>query len=219
MEEVQSIREGIEKAISLAKKRKFTQTVDMAINFRNIDFSKPDNRLKLDVVLPKGIKKPRKVALIAKDELASKAKGLVDRIITPEELEELGKDRKAAKRLANEFDVFIAEAPLMPLVGRYLGQVLAPRGKMPTPVPPTIPNLEPIVRRVRNTVQIRSKGKYLPVVHVPIGTEDMPIDDLEENARAVINAVLDKLPQREANIRDVVFKLTMGPAVRVKNIA
>ncbi len=219
MEEANSIREGIEKAISLSKKRKFVQTVDMAINFKNIDFTKQDNRLKLDVVLPRGTNKPRKVALIAKDELAVKAKGLVDRIITPEELEELGKDKKAAKRLANQFDIFIAEAPLMPLVGRYLGQVLAPRGKMPTPIPPTVPNLKPIINRIRNTVHIRTKGKYLPVVHVPIGSEDMSLDDLEENAKAVIHAVIDKLPQRENNIRDVVFKLTMGPSVRVKNLA
>ncbi len=219
MEEANSIREGIEKAISLAKKRKFTQTVDMAINFRNVDFSKVDNRIKLDILLPKGVGKPRKIAIIAKDELATKAKGLVDRIISPEELEDLGKDKKAAKKLAKEYDIFLAEPSLMPLVGRYLGQVLGPRGKMPKPVPPNIPNLEPMLNRLRNTVHVATKGKYLPVVHVPIGSEDMSIDDLVENARAVLNAVIEKLPQKETNVKNVVFKLTMGPSVVVKNIA
>ncbi len=218
MEEANSIREGIEKAINLAKKRKFNQTLDMAINFRNIDFSKVDNRLKLDVVLPKGRGKPVKIAIIAKDELANKAKGVVDRIISPEELEVFGKDKKSAKKLAKEFDVFLAEPSLMPLVGRYLGQVLGPRGKMPIPVPPTVPSLDPIIKRVRNTVHVVTKGKYLPVVHVPVGAEDMGVDDLEENAKAVIHAVMEKLPQKETNIRNVVFKLTMGPAVVVKNI-
>ncbi len=217
MEEAKSIKEGIEKAISLAKKRKFTQTVDMAINFKNIDFSKQDNRLKIDVILPKPGKK-RKICLIAKDDLIAKAKGLVDGFITPDELEEYGKNKKKAKKLAREYDIFIAQADLMPLVGKNLGPVLAPRGKMPTPIPPNIPNLEPIVNRMKATVQIRSKGKYLPVVHVPIGTEDMPVDDLVENANTILNAVLDKLPQRETNIKNVYFKLTMGPAVKVSNI-
>ncbi len=218
MEEASSIKEGIEKAISLAKKRKFAQTVDMAINFRNVDFSKVDNRLKLEVILPKGIGKPRKIAIIAKDELATKAKGLVDRIISPEELEEFGKDKKAAKKLAKEYDIFLAEPSLMPLVGRYLGQVLGPRGKMPKPVPPNIPNLEPMINRLRNTVYVATKGKYLPVIHVPIGTEEMNLDDLVENAMAILHAVLDKLPQRETNVKNVVFKLTMGPSVVVNNI-
>ncbi len=217
MEEAKSVKEGIERAISLAKKRKFVQTVDMAINFKNIDFSKQDNRLKLDIILPKPGKK-RKICLIAKEELIAKAKGLVDKFVLPEELEDYKKDKKKAKKLARDYDMFIAQADVMPLVGKNLGPVLAPRGKMPSPIPANIPNIAPIVNRLKSTVQVRSKGKYLPVVHVPIGTEDMAIDDLVENAKAVLNAIMEKLPQKETNIKNVVFKLTMGPAVKVTNI-
>ncbi len=217
MEEADNVKGGIEKAINLAKKRRFIQTVDMIINFKNIDFSKQDNRLKLDISLPNSSKQ-KKVALIAREELASEGKGVVDRVITPDDLEKLGKDKKEVKKLANSYDVFIAEATLMPLVGRYLGQVLAPRGKMPTPIPPNVPSLEPIIKKMKSTIHIRSKGKYMPVVHVPIGNEDMEVGKIVENAEAVLHAIVDKLPQGGNNIKDVMFKLTMGPPVRVKKL-
>ena len=57
-------------------------------------------------------------------------------VINRGDLEALVGDKKKQKGLANDYDIFIAEAPLMPFVGRSLGATLGPRGKMPTPVPP-----------------------------------------------------------------------------------
>ncbi|MCD6523169.1 MAG: 50S ribosomal protein L1 [Candidatus Diapherotrites archaeon] len=209
------LKEAIEKAKTASPKRKFTQTVDLAINFRNIDFTKPENRLNMEVVLPKGKGKEVKICVICGDELASNAKGVVDKIIKANEIEEYGKNKKKLKKIANEFDFFIAEAPLMPQIGKLFGQVLGPRGKMPKPVPPGA-NIKPIVERLKKTIIIRTKGKYLPVIHAPIGTEVMPVDDLVENAMAVINAVKDKLPDKEGNIKSIFVKTTMGPSVKVE---
>ncbi len=208
------MKEAIGKAKSEAKKRKFTQTVDLFINFKNIDLSKQDNKLSLEVSLPKGRGKPKKVCVIAEDELASNAKGVVDKILRVPELEKMGGDKKAIKALAESYDFFIAQASLMPAVGKYLGQALGPRGKMPKPVPPNA-NLAPLVATLSNTVVIKTKGKNLPVAHAPIGTEAMSDDDLAENARAVINAVKAKLPLHEQNIKDIYVKTTMGPIVAI----
>ena len=76
--------------------------------------------------------------------------------IKPEEIEDLSKEKKQFKKVADDHDFFIAEAPLMPTIGKTLGTVLGPRGKMPKPVPPQA-DLTSMVKNLRNTVKVRSK--------------------------------------------------------------
>ena len=75
------------------------------------------------------------------------------------------------------FDFFIAEAPLMPVIGKRLGVVLGPRGKMPKPLPPGA-DPTPVIISLRNTVRVRSRDKK--TFHAPIGTRDMPPEDSAE---------------------------------------
>ncbi len=208
--------EAIREAKERAPPRKFVETVDFTINFKNVDFRKPENRIEVEVVLPKGRGKPVKIALFADKALAAEAKkaGVVDRVITKDEINEM--DKKTAKKLAKTFDFFLAEPSLMPLIGKKLGVVLGPRRKMPKPVPPNVKAIEAIVKNLRNTVIVSNKkGKYMPVVHAPIGTVEMSDEDLADNALAVYSAVIKKLPAGEQNVRSVYVKTTMGPAVRV----
>ena len=205
---------AIDEAKQKAKKRNFLESVDMTINFRNIDFRKPENRIEIEVVLPKGRGKPVKIAAIMDKALAAELRkeNIVDRVIDKEELQTL--DKKAVKKLAKTFDYFIAEPAVMPLVGRIMGPVLGPRKKMPKVVPPNIKAIKATVENLRNTVIITNKkGKPLPTVHAPIGVVTMSSEDLAENALAVLRAVANKV--NEQNIRSVYVKTTMGPAVRV----
>jgi len=208
------LRDAIVEAKNKAKQRKFSQSMDLVVNFKGIDFNKPDTKLSIDVVLPKGRGKPKKIALICGDELASKSKGLVDTIIPIKDLEKMASNKKALKRLADQTSFFFAQIDAMPLVGRFLGQALGPRGKMPKPVPPTA-DLKAPVERARNTISIKTKGKNLPVVHAGFGTEEQSDEDLEANALAVIEAILSKVPQGKANIKSILVKATMGPAILV----
>jgi large subunit ribosomal protein L1 len=204
--------EAIAKAKADSPKRNFKQSVELFVNFANLDFNKAENKLSLEIVLPKGRGRPSKIAVIAGDELASSAKRGADTVIMGNELEGLGKDKKRLKSVASEHGAFLSQISLMAAVGKHLGQVLGPRGKMPKPVPPNI-EVRPIAERLRNTVYLRTKGKNLPVLHVPIGTADMSDDDLEANANAVLSALRAKLPQGDANIRNVRVKLSMGPGI------
>ena len=205
---------AIAKAKAQAKKRNFLESVDLTVNFRNVDFKKPENRIDLKVVLPKGRGKPVKIAAITDKALATELKkeNIVDKIISKEELQ--GLDKKAVKKLAKEFDFFIAEPAVMPLVGRIMGPVLGPRKKMPIVVPPNVRAIKSTVENLRNTVVITNKkGKPLPTVHAPIGVVTMNDADLAENAMAVLRAITGKV--NEQNIRSVYVKTTMGPSVRV----
>lgn len=211
----EKFKAAIQEAIEKRKPRNFLESVEMAINFRNIDFKKPENRIEVSVTLPKGRGKHVRVGVFADKALAAELKktNIVDGIITKEEIEQM--DKKAAKKLAEQYDYFLAEPSLMVLIAKKLGQVLGPRKKMPQPVPPNVKALEARVKALRNTILVSNKkGKYLPVVHAPIGTVEMPVDDLAENAMAVYNAVINKLPS-EQNVKSVYVKTTMGPAVKV----
>jgi large subunit ribosomal protein L1 len=208
-----AISKAIAKVREKSKRRNFLQSIDLAINLKDLDMNKPENRLNEELVLPAGRGKPVKVAVIGEEELALQAKKLADRVISKERLEELAKDKKVAKKLANEIDFFIAQTDLMPLVGRYIGPVLGPRGKMPKPIPPGAP-LEPLVKRLKKTVMVRTKEK--PVIHVPAGTEDMKDESLIENIEAILTFVERKLEKGLNNIKSVYLSTTMGPSVRVE---
>lgn len=207
----------IEKAVDTAKaaeKRNFRQSVDLMINFSTIDFSKPDSRLNTEVFLPKGRGKPTKTAVIAGDELITQAKQVAQLVIAKAEIPSYGTDKQKLKHLSDEYDFILCQTDLMAAVGKAMGQVLAPRGKMPKPLPPNI-TLAPFLKRLENTIVVRNRGKFLPTIHAVIGNEEMPSQDLAQNALAVVEAIMPKLPNKEGNIRSMFIKLTMGPAIRV----
>ena len=126
----QEVLEAVKEAKEQSKPRNFTQSVDMIVNIRDLDVKKPENRFNEEVTLPNGRGKEVKIGVIADGELIVQAKNAgVALVINKADLEELGKDRKAAKKAANSVDFFIAQADMMPLVGRFLGPILGPRNK------------------------------------------------------------------------------------------
>ncbi|RLF47578.1 MAG: 50S ribosomal protein L1 [Thermoplasmata archaeon] len=208
------ILEAVEKALAEEnnKKRKFVQSVDLVVNLKDVDLKKPENRIDEEIELPKGRGKEAKIAVFASGELAFKAKNVADAVITPEQIKELAEDKKKAKKLAEEYDFFVAEAPLMPTIGRALGRVFAPRGKMPKPIPPDA-DIEAVVKKLKKSIRIRSKDR--PTFHCLVGREDMPPEDIAENVEAVLQRIEGKLERGRMNIRSAYIKTTMGTAVRV----
>ncbi len=194
-----------------AAERNFTQAVDLVINVRNVDLDDPNNRFSEDVRLPHAPSDEVKVCVIG-ETITTEADN-ADRLIDPDELEELFDDEAAAKELAEEYDFFLAEAPLMPDIGRELGSVFGPRNKMPDPVQPGEDPSEEIAA-LRNTISLQLKEA--PSVKCKVGEEDMDDDALAANAAAVYERVVDALPQREHNVKDVLVKLTMSSPVSVE---
>jgi large subunit ribosomal protein L1 len=202
----------VNEAVSASPQRKFNESVDLAINLKDIDLSIPKNRVDDEILLPKGRGRPIKVAVFGSGELAIKAKAVADSVITPEELDDLADDKKVAKKLANDHVFFIAEAPLMPSIGKKLGVVLGPRGKMPKPIPPSA-DPAPLVNNLRKTVRIRSKDRR--TFHAPVGTKEMSVEDLAENVDVVVKRLISKLERGKMNIASIYVKTTMGKSVRL----
>lgn len=207
-----SLLDKIKEAKAQSKERKFVQSWELAINVKGLDLKRPENRLNLECLLPEGRGRPLKVGIFA-DALLTEAKKYADAVITKEEIAGLAKNKKKLKQLANEIDWFFGEAPLMALVGKSLGTVLGPRGKVPKPLPPQA-RLEPIIARARASVRVVLRDN--PVIHVAIGTTGMADSQIVANAEAVLYFVKEKLPKGRDSVRSVYLKLTMGKPVRVE---
>ncbi len=206
------VLEGVKQVRETSEKRKFNQTLELIINLRDVDMKKPEAKIQENIELPNAPNKKTKVCVIATGELALKAKKAgAELVLGVSELETLATDKKEQKNVANKCDAFLAEASLMPLVGKTLGSILGPRGKMPKPVPPTA-DIKRQMEKWRKTVNIRLRGQ--PVLQCAVGTEDMKNEEIVENVLAVVNRLEGRLKRGLKNISTICLKTTMGsPAV------
>jgi large subunit ribosomal protein L1 len=204
--------EAVTEALEKAPERKFSETVEISINLKDLDLTVPKNRLEEEIPLPNGRGKTVKVAVFGSPELCQKVKGVADVVVPSNEIDEIAKDKKAAKKMVNQVDFFLAEAPLMPTIGKRLGVVLGPRGKMPRPVPPGSDPTN-LVNALKRSIRVRSKGNR--TFHAPVGTRGMKPEQIAQNVDAVLGRVVGKLERGRTNIESVYVKTTMGPAVRL----
>lgn len=194
-------------------KKKFTQSIDLVVRLREVDLKKPENRINEAIALPNPPEKALKVCVIASGDLATRAKSAgADMLVGRQEIENLAKDKKGARKLAQEYDFFIAEAPLMPLVGRALGSFLGPRGKMPTPIPPNAP-IDQVIINHRKMVRVRMREQ--PVLQCRVGTEAMADEKLVENIQTVVSRIEQKLERGFKNIGEILVKATMSKPVKI----
>ncbi|MCI4363362.1 MAG: 50S ribosomal protein L1 [Thermoplasmata archaeon] len=202
----------VTEALAKAPERKFSESVELAINLKELDLTVPKNRIEDEIALPHGRGRGVRVAVFGTPELCQKIKGVADVTISSAELDDVVKDKKQAKRLAETVDFFLAEAPLMPTIGKRLGVVLGPRGKMPRPVPPGTDPTN-LVNALKRSIRVRSKGNR--TFHAAVGNRRMPVSEIAANVDAVLGRVLAKLERGRSNIESVYVKTSMGPSVRL----
>jgi large subunit ribosomal protein L1 len=197
----------------MAPERKFVESIEMAFTIKDVDLKNPSNRIEENVRLPHGRGKEISIAIFAGGEMATKAKeaGLV--VIDPSQIEDLGGNRQKARKLAKRHDFFLSEVPHMATIGRYLGIVLGPRGKMPRPVPP---NVDPgmIASGLQSTAIIRSRDRV--TFHTIVGSRTQSEENITANAIEMWKRVTSKLERGVGNIRSLYIKTSMGPSIKVE---
>ncbi len=204
---------AVKKVLETSPARKFKESVELAVNLAGVDLSKPQNRIDEEILLPHGTGREVRLAVFGRGEFALKAEKAGAAVIPPDRIDALGKDKKAARKLVQQFDGFAAEAPLMPSIGKALGPILGPRGMMPVPVPAG-GDITAVLARMRRAVRVRTKDR--PTFHVPVGNRAMKPEEIATNLRAVLERVEGKLERGGQNIRSAYLKTTMGPPVRVR---
>lgn len=208
LESIKQLREGSEK-------KNFDQTFDLIINLKNLNLKKPEDNVNAFYALPESRGKKSKVCAFVGNELAAKAKAACDLVVNKDDF---GKyDKLAIKKLAREYDFFIAQANLMPQIATIFGKTLGPRGKMPNPkagcIVQSTDDLKPITEKLRSTVRIQTKNEL--AIKVPVGAFSMKDDAVAENIVFVYNTLLHELPQEKNNIRNALLKLTMSKPVKI----
>jgi len=202
---------SIRKAIENGKKRNFKQSVELIVTLKDVDLKSQSMKIREAVFLPKGRGREAKICVIGDGDFLEVAKEANAYLIIPSsDLKNLTK--KQTKKIASTCDWILVKSELMGVVGRVLGPALGPRGKVPIPVPSGA-NIKALVSRYKNTVLVRIKDQ--PQIMTVIGTEDLPPEDLVENALAVLSLIENKLPAGSANIKQIYVKTTMGIPIEV----
>lgn len=204
------LEDMINKAKETTKKRKFKQSVEMIVVFKDIDVKK-GFALNEVVQIPK-TNSPATVCVMATGDMGQKAKQAnADAVVGTDELDKFATNKRESRKFINKYDFFLADTQVMPIVGKTLGQLLGPRGKMPTPVPFNAP-IESFLQRFRSSIKIRARATLS--LSCKIGDETMEDKDLAINAHAILSAVEKKLPNGEKNIKRIMMKTTMGKVIK-----
>ena len=199
---INTIKELREKS----SKRNFSQSFDLIISLKEFDLRKPESKFVDEVVLPHG--KGRESTVIV---FADNIKEAGTDVLSTEDVNNLAKNKRKAKKLVSSTDFFLAEAKLMPIVGKVLGQFVGPRGKLPKIISGDVKTL---VKNAKKSVRVRVKDA--PVIQAIIGKEDMKDQEIAENAEAVLQFLEKRLPKGKTNIGMIMMKMTMSKPLKVE---
>ena len=213
----ETILKAIKELKEKSQKRNFSQTYDLIITLKDIDFKKPEHQVDFFQTLhyPKG--KEVKVCALIGAEMEANAKGILDYILV-DDFPKYAKNKKLMKNLANKYDFFIAQATIMPKVATTFGKVFGPKGKMPNPkagcvVPPKAP-LKPIIEKLQKLVHLTAKSSLM--VQAAVGKENMPDEHVADNILVIYDSLVHHLPNAEHNIKEILLKMTMSKPVKLK---
>jgi large subunit ribosomal protein L1 len=191
------------------KERKFDQTGDLIVNLKGLDFRKTNLSFIVDV--PNKFKDKRVCAFLSE-------KNETIPTITKPEFAKYSTDKKALKRLVKKYDFFIAHASLMPSVASTFGKVLGPSGKMPSPQLGVMmkegnDEIKILLNKISKSTKIRVKDASIKVA---IGKSSMPDEKIIENIKSVYNGIVQALPSKIDNVKNVMIKFTMTKPVGVQ---
>jgi large subunit ribosomal protein L1 len=198
-------------AIDLVKKTataKFPESVDLAIRL-GIDTRKGDQTVRGITILPHGTGKVRKVAVLAKGNFAAEAEGAGADVVGGDDL--IAKIQAGFK----DFDVILATEEMAPQIGK-IGRLLGPR--TPNKRNGTITNnIGAAVKEIKGATRAEYRADKAGVVHMAIGKVSFTNEQLEENFRVALNAVLKAKPSSAKGkyIETITVSSTMGPGIPI----
>jgi len=202
------LKEALEYLRKNSKERNFSQTIDLIVNLKGIDLRK-DNVAAV-ISIPYKVKEKKVCGFLTKKNDAVKT-------ITKPEFKKY-KDTAMLRELVNGYDFFIAHASLMPSVASTFGKALGPAGKMPSPQLGIVTQETPevinqLIDKISKSVKIRAKEAS---IKVPAGKENMKDEDIIQNILAIYNGIVNVLPTKKENVKNVLLKMTMSKPVEVE---
>lgn len=203
-------RYALKDAVALLKEiafAKFDETVELTM-WLGVDPRQADQLVRGTIVLPHGLGKSKKVAVIAQGDKAAEAEAAGADIVGGDELA----DKIKGGWL--EFDALVTTPDMMRVVGQ-LGRVLGPRGLMPNPKTGTV--TMDITKAVEETKagKVEYRVDKTGVIHTPVGKVSFDEDKLEENTRTLVDAVMKAKPATAKGryVKKINLAATMSPGI------
>jgi large subunit ribosomal protein L1 len=202
----------LDEAVPLAQKvkfAKFDETVEIAFRL-GVDPKHADQMVRGTVVLPHGLGKTKKVLAIAGGEKQKEAQDAGADIVAGEEIVE-----KIQAGFV-DFEAVVATPDMMKSVGR-LGKVLGPRGLMPNPKTGTVTfDIGKAIREIK-AGKVEFRVDKTGIVHAPVGKASFPTENLLQNARTLVEAIVKAKPAAAKGkyLKSIVLSTTMGPAIKI----
>ncbi len=201
-----------EEAVKICKetaKAKFDETIELSVKL-GVDPRHADQQVRGAVVLPHGTGKTVRVLVITKGDKAKEAQEAGADFVGAEEMIE-----KIQKENWFDFDVIVATPDMMGQIGR-IGKILGPKGLMPNPKSGTV------TMEVAKAIADIKAGKVeyrvdkTAIIHVPIGKKSFSEDQLKENVKDIMDAIVNAKPSaaKGTYLKSVVLSATMGPGVK-----
>lgn len=198
-------------AISLVKKTataKFVESVDMAVRL-GIDPRKGDQNVRGITNLPNGTGKIKKVAVLAKGDLAKDAEAAGADIVGDEDL--ITKIQGGFR----DFDVILATEDMAPQIGK-IGRMLGPR--TPNKRNGTVTNnIGTAVKEIKAATRVEYRADKAGVVHLQVGKVNFTEDQIRENILVALGALLKAKPSSAKGkyVLSITLSSTMGPGIAV----
>jgi len=201
-----------EEAMPLLQKvkfAKFDETVEVAMRL-GVDPKHADQMVRGTVVLPHGLGKSKRVLVIAGADKQKEA--------TEAGADHVGGDDVVEKILGGwmDFDAVVATPDMMRGVGR-LGKVLGPRGLMPNPKTGTVtPNVTQAIKEIK-AGKVEFRVDKTGIVHAPLGKTSFPVQNLIDNAHALVDSVVKAKPSAAKGkyIKSITLSSTMSPGILI----
>ena len=201
--------EAMKLAVDTAR-AKFDETIEVHVRL-GVDGRHADQQVRGALVLPNGTGKTARVLVFAKGAKEAEAKEANADYVGGDELAD-----KIQKENWFDFDVIVATPDMMGVVGR-LGKVLGPKGLMPNPKSGTVTmDLTKALADIKaGKVEYRLDKQN--IIHTIIGKKSFGEEKLEENFKALIDAIIKAKPAAAKGqyLKSVTVTATMGPGIKV----
>ncbi len=195
--------------IKKQKKRNFDQAIDLIVNLKK--FNPKKENVNIIVKIPHKIKDKKICGFLnTKSEIVN--------TITKNDFVKY-KNIKDVKRLAQKYDFFIALSSLMPSVATTFGRVLGPAKKMPSPQLGILPNedekiISNIISKINSTIRIVTRDEAC--IKTAIGKQSMKEEDIIDNIKIIYKEIINALPIKRENVKNIIIKSTMGKPIKVE---
>jgi large subunit ribosomal protein L1 len=201
--------------------RKFDESLDIIINFRDYDIKNPSLKIEQELILPHALRQKVNIAFIAEGDMFSAIKAKGYDVFDGVYLDELDKkDKKAKKKFVHKYTDFVCRADMMRNIAKVLGRFLGQVGKMPKPQPKGYgiikpsENIDKVVDDFKKRISVATKKS--PTIQTLFGKKSLSLEQNYENLRSIMNFIEPKMPNGQGNIKSIYIKTTMGTSIKVE---